>query len=373
MHRDEPLLTPVTVGGLRLNNRVVMSPMTRARAGAAMVPNALMAEYYRQRAGAGLLVTEGTFVSEQAIGWVNAPGIYTDVQQHAWEQVTAAVHAVGGRIFLQLWHCGRASHSSFRADASRGVAPSAVPIRAPSIHAPVGKVPHEIPRALETDEIPRVVQDYCRAAGRAMAAGFDGVELHGANGYLIDQFLQSSINQRTDRYGGSIANRHRFLLEIIDAMAAHVPLERVGVKISPNGNYNDTGSSDYRASFTELARSLSGCGLAYLHVVDGLAFGAHDFGPPMTLAVFRAVYAGTIIGNCGYTLSAANEAIGKGDADLIAFGRPYLSNPDLAERFARHWPLADPPSPKDWYGPGAEGYTNFPNYAASQSAIEPRG
>jgi len=323
-----------------------------------------MAEYYAQRSSAGLLVTEATTISEQAEGWSESPGIYTDEMAEGWKLTTDAVHAKGGVIFLQLWHTGRASHSSFH-QGRLAVAPSAIKINEPYIHTPIGNKPHEDPRALETDEIPRVVEDYNRAAERAKTAGFDGVELHGANGYLIDEFLQSKTNHRTDEYGGSIENRYRFLKEVVEAVTSVWPAHRVGVHLSPNGAYNDTGSPDYREQFTYVAGQLDHFGLAYLHVVDGLAFGFHGLGEPMTLAEFRKVFHGPLIGNCGYTKEAAEKAIAEGYADLISFGRPFISNPDLVERFSNGWPVAELAPMSDWYSPtGAKGYTDFPPYSA---------
>ena len=220
------------------------------------------------------------------------------------------------------------------------------------------------PRALETDEIPRVVEDYRRAAERAKTAGFDGVEIHGANGYLIDEFLQSKTNHRTDEYGGSIENRYRFLKEVVEAVTSVWPAHRVGVHLSPNGAYNDMGSPDYREQFTYVASQLDHFGLAYLHVVDGLAFGFHGLGEPMTLAEFRKVFHGPLIGNCGYTKETAERAIAEGYADLISFGRPFISNPDLVERFSNGWALAEPAPMSDWSSPtGAKGYTDFPPFS----------
>ena len=362
--RPESLLSPFDLHGLPLKNRVVMSPLTRSRASAGRMPNRLMAEYYSQRASAGLLITEATVVSKQGIGWLDSPGIYNDEQAEAWKIVVDAVHAKGCPIFLQLWHCGRASHSSFHDNGELPVAPSAVKLNGDYLHTPEGKQPYETPRALETEEIPGIVEDYRVAAKRALTAGFDGVEIHAANGYLIDQFLQSRTNRRTDRYGGNPENRYRFLDEIVNALLSVWPSIRVGVHLAPNGNFNDMGSADYRETFTCVAERLDQYNLAYLHVVDGLEFGFHELGDPMTLAEFRAVFNGPLMGNCGYTKEKAEDAVRRGAADLVSFGRPYISNPDLVERFANGWPLNPIADPRVWYSVelGAEGYTDFSRY-----------
>ncbi len=322
----------------------------------------MMVRYYGQRAGAGLIITEGTFISRQAIGWMQAPGIYTDKQGADWRAVTEVVHAKGGHIYLQLWHTGRSSHSLLREDRSPGVSSSPIPIRTGHINTPEGKKDYETPRALETFEIPGVVSDYAAAARRAKDAGFDGVEIHSANGYLLDQFLQSVVNQRVDEYGGSIENRARFLLEVADAVIGVWGGEHVGVRLSPNGTYNDVGSPDFREQFLYAATELGKRGLGYLHVMDGLGFGFHQQGEPMTLKEFRAVFPGTIIGNVGYTQATAEDRIASGDADLIAFGRPYITNPDLVERFRHGWPLAKFDDNSHWYTFGPTGYTDYPDY-----------
>lgn len=355
-----PLLQPFTLHDLQLANRVVLAPMTRSRAGVARQPNGLMAEYYAQRSSAGLLITEATTISEEANGWNESPGIYSDAMVEGWKLTTSAVHELGGKIFLQLWHMGRASHSSFHGG-QPAVAPSAIKIDEEYIHTPIGKQPHEVPRALETDEIPRVVEDYRRAAERAKAAGFDGVEVHGANGYLIDTFLQSKSNHRSDAYGGSVENRHRFLDEVVQAVCTVWPASRVGVRLSPNGSFNDMGSADFREQFSYTASQLDRFGLAYLHVMDGLAFGFHQLGEPMTLVEFRGQFHGPLIGNCGYTQATAEQAISAGHADLIAFGRPFISNPDLVDRFRNGWALAADAPVANWYSPiGEQGYTDYP-------------
>jgi N-ethylmaleimide reductase len=356
------LLEPFRLHDLELRNRVVMAPLTRSRSGPDRVPNTTMAEYYAQRSSAGLIVSEATTISPQANGWLESPGIYTDAMEAGWRLITDTVHARGARIFLQLWHMGRASHSDFHGGRPP-VSASAVRISGDGIHTPVGKQPYETPRSLETHEVAAVVADYAAAAARARAAGFDGVEIHAANGYLIDQFLQSKTNLRTDDYGGSIEKRCRFLMDVVTAVSKVWPSRRVGVRISPNGVFNDMGSPNYREQFLHAAAALDRLDLGYLHVVDGLAFGFHKLGEPMTLADFRGVFRGPIVGNCGYTLENAEAAVQEGLADLIAFGRPFISNPDLVERFANGWPLAPMASMTDWYSPtGAKGYTDFPTH-----------
>jgi len=364
---SDVLQTPFDLHGLQLKNRIVMSPLTRSRAGEERMPNALMAEYYAQRASAGLIISEATVVSKQGIGWLNSPGIYSDQQAEAWKMVVEAVRSRGCPIFLQLWHCGRASHSSFHDNRELPVAPSAIKLNGDYIHTPLGKQPYETPHALGTDEIAQIVEDYRAAAKRALAAGFDGIEIHAANGYLIDQFLQSRTNHRTDRYGGSAENRYRFLDEIVNAVLTIWPSVRVGVHLAPNGNFNDMGSPDYRETFSYAAGRLNHYNLAYLHIVDGLEFGFHQLGTPMTLAEFRPLFSGPLIGNCGYTREKAQAAIRSGDTDMISFGRPYISNPDLAERFAHSWPLNPPADMEAWYSVtlGAKGYTDFPRYRES--------
>ncbi len=356
----KPLLTPFKLGDLELANRVVMAPMTRARSGEDRIPNELMAEYYAQRSGAGLILTEATTVSEQGNGWNHSPGIYTDAMIEGWKLTTKAVHAKGSKVFLQLWHTGRASHSDFHGG-ELPVAASAIKIKGDHIHTPKGKKDYETPRALRTDEIPGLIASYKKAAASAKVAGFDGVEIHSANGYLLNTFLESKTNHREDQYGGSIENRSRLLKEVVEAIIEVFPANRVGVRVSPNGAFNDMGSPDYREQHLYNAKQLDQYGLAYLHVMDGLAFGFHELGEPMTLEEFREVFSGPLIGNCGYDLGTANSAIEKGSADLIAIGRPYISTPDLVERYEKGLPLNPDSDQKDWYTPaGKEGYLDFP-------------
>ena len=357
---SEALFEEFNLSGLSLKNRMVLAPMTRARAGKERMPNDLMLEYYAQRASAGLLITEATTISSQANGWNDSPGIYSDEMTSAWKKIVEAVHDKGGRIFLQLWHCGRASHSSFH-NGQPPVAPSAIKLNGEYIHTPEGKQDYETPRALSIEEIPGIVEDYKQAALRAKEAGFDGVEVHSANGYLLDEFLQSKTNHRTDEYGGSVENRFRMLSEVVTAVSQVFPSNRVGVRLSPNGVFNDMGSDDYKEQFSYVAKQLDSFGLAYLHVMDGLAFGFHELGEPMTLSDFRALFSAPIIGNCGYTKESANDAIQRGDADLIAFGRPFISNPDLVRKFKENLELNPEADVSTWYTPaGAEGYTDFP-------------
>jgi N-ethylmaleimide reductase len=369
-NQSRQLLQPFNMHNLTLPNRVVMAPLTRSRAGADRIPNELMAEYYVQRASAGLVITEATSISPQALGWNQSPGIYTDEMANGWRLITEAVHSEGGHVFLQLWHCGRASHSDFH-NGDSPVAPSAIAIKSDDgIHTPVGKKAYEIPRALESDEIPRIVEDYRRAAERAKSAGFDGVEIHSANGYLLDQFLQSKTNHRTDNYGGTIVKRYRLLGEVVDAVTDIFPANRVAVRLAPNGVFNDMGSPDFHEQFTYVAQQLDSFGLAYLHVLDGLAFGYHELGDPMTLREFRNVFRGPLMGNCGSTQDTAEAAIANGAADLIAFGRPFISNPDLVDRFANDWPLAKSADMSTWYSFDEKGYADFPKYVESAATVD---
>ena len=334
--------------------------MTRTRAEADNTPNALMAEYYAQRASAGLLIAEATAVAADAIAWQNMPGAYKEEHVAGWKLVTDAVHAKGGTIFLQIWHPGRATHSTLN-NGKQPVAPSAVRLAGDEIHTPLGKLPYETPRALELDEIKTIIiSQFKQAAEYAKAANFDGIEIHSANGYLLDQFLQSKTNQRSDSYGGSTEKRYQFLKEVVEAVLQVFPAERIGVRLAPNGIFDNMGSPDFREQFIYVASQLDTFGLGYLHVMDGLAFGFHELGEPMTLSEFRKVYSGLLMGNCGYTQASAEAALTAGDADMIAFGRPYIANPDLPERFARNVPLAEDADPSTWYGTAsATGYTDY--------------
>lgn len=361
------IMSPLTMGDLKLKNRLVLAPLTRARC-PTRVPTELNALYYAQRASGGLLISEGTEPSVEGYGWGHSPGIYTDEQAAGWKIVTDAVHKKNGVIFCQLWHLGRQSHSSYHPETKDIVSSSAVAVPdSPSTkatHADGSKVPYEVPRALETKEIPRVVEDFRAAAARAKAAGFDGVEIHGANGYLLDQFCQSCVNSRDDKYGGSFENRARLSMEVIAAIKTVFPANRIGYRISPNGAFGGMGSADNFEFFTYFAAQLAPLGLAYLHVMDGLGFGFHDKCKRVRLMDIRSVYPGIIIGNVGLTKEISEGLIRGGVMDLACFGRLYMSNPDLAERFANDWPLADPAPYPTWWtrNLGAKGYTDWPTY-----------
>jgi len=357
----EALFSPAEFAGKPLKNRIVLAPLTRGRAGETRVPNDLMAEYYQQRASAGMLLTEATVVSAQGNGWVDAPGIYTDEMAEGWKKVVDAVHAQGSQIVLQLWHTGRASHSDFH-NGELPVSASAVKIEGDEVHTPKGKKAYEVPRALSVDEIQNVVADYKKAAERAKAAGFDGVEVHGANGYLINQFLDSRSNQRDDEYGGSVENRFRFFRQVITAVQEVYSADAVGVRISPNGVFNDMGADDYRDTFIYAVKQFAELNVGYVHIMDGLGFGFHDRGEAMTLDDFRGLYSGLIMGNCGHTPEESAAKIDANQADLMAFGRPFITNPDLPDRIRNGWPLAAFDDPTHWYGGGAEGYTDYPAY-----------
>ncbi len=357
------LFDPVTIGDIKLKNRIAMAPMTRSRAGESRIPNDLMAEYYFQRSSSGLLITEATVISPQGIGWIDSPGIYTDAMVDGWRKVTQRVNPTGSHLFLQLWHCGRASHSDFH-NGDLPVSASAVKLNGDQIHTPLGKKDYETPRAMTIDEIEQTKNDYRLAAANAREAGFSGVEVHSANGYLLNQFLDSKTNQRTDPYGGSIENKCRFLLEALGAIFEVLPSQRVGVRLSPNGIFNDMGHQDFRETYLHTIKALAKLNLAYVHIMDGLAFGFHEKGDPMTLAEFRENYNGIIIGNCGYTKEDGEKRLVAGDLDVAAFGRPFISNPDLVERFENGWSLTPFEDMTYWYSGGAKGYTDYLPYQA---------
>lgn len=349
------LLEPSRVGSLKLPNRMVMAPLTRGRAGAPRTANALMAEYYTQRASAGLIVTEGVAISPRGYGWLGSPGIYTDAHVAGWKAVTESVHQKGGRIFLQLWHTGRVSHPDFQ-NGETPIGPSAIAAD-DDTYTPSGKKKYVTPRAMTQRDISEATREFAQAAERAWQAGFDGVEIHAANGYLIDQFIRDGSNQRTDRYGGSVRNRLRLLLEVTEAVARVVPVDRLGVRLSPTNPYNDMRDADPAATFTQAAQALNGFGLAYLHIVDAVAESPAQ--EPLRVAPrMRAVFDGPLILNEGYDAVTGAAALAAGEADLIAYGRHFLANPDLVERFRRGARL-NAPDPSTFYTEGSKGYTDY--------------
>ena len=332
------------------------------------IPNEIQAEYYEQRASAGLVITEATAISEEGYGWRNVPQIVTDAEVEGWKKVVDRVHAKGGKIYLQLWHMGRTAHSSFHPATNRSVSASNIAADVKTKNSRMEEVDAEVPHAMTVEEIQSTIQDFVAACKQCKKAGFDGVEIHGANGYLIDQFLQSCSNDRTDKYGGSMENRLRFLKEIIQAIvdSGSYPANRIGVRISPNGNFGSMGSEDNYEMFTLVAKELNPFGLAFLHVLDGLGFGYHAKAKVVRVADIRKHFDGIIICNIGLTKDTAEGMIRSGAADMAAFGRLYISNPDLPERFANNWPVEEPAAYPTWWGPtGAAGYTDFPTYTAS--------
>ncbi len=349
---SKTLFDPITVGAWNLPNRIFMAPLTRARGGNKRVPNALMAEYYRQRSAAGLILTEATSVTPMGVGYADTPGIWSDEQVEGWKQITKAVHDAGGRIAVQLWHVGRISDPLFL-DGETPVAPSAI---RPAGHVSLVRPEKEFvtPRALATDEIPVIVEAYRKGAENALAAGFDGVEVHGANGYLLDQFLQDSTNHRTDEYGGSIENRARLMLEVADAAISVWGADRVGMHLAPRGDAHDMGDSDPLATFTYVARELGHRKIAFICAREAL--GDNRIGPQL-----KQVFGGVYVANEKFTRESGNTVLAAGEADAVAFGVPYIANPDLIERFRLGAPL-NPPIPEKFYSSGPEGYTDYPTY-----------
>ena len=348
------LFNPLKIGALTLPNRILLAPLTRTRADAGHMPNALMAEYYSQRATGGLLITECTMVAPGTSAFINEPGIYNDAQIAGWKKVTEAVHAKGGRIFMQIWHAGRAAHPDMN-DGVATVSSAAIAIDGET-HTPKGKVPNAVPQALTVEEIPAIVAAYAQGAKNAIAAGFDGVEVHGANGYLIDQFLRDTPNQRTDGYGGSLENRARFLFEVLTAVTAAIGADKVGLRLSPLNSYNSMKDSDPIALITFLAEKLNAFHLAYLHVMRADFFGAQKGD---VLTVTREKYQGVLVGNMGYSAEEAEAAIAAGTLDAVAFGTAFLANPDLPARIKTKAAL-NTPDQSTFYSPGAKGYTDYP-------------
>ncbi|MBO9354647.1 N-ethylmaleimide reductase [Bordetella petrii] len=367
------LFDPIAAGDLQLANRVVMAPLTRNRAPRA-VPTDLMVTYYTQRASAGLIITEGTAITHQAQGYADVPGLYSAEQLAGWKRVVDAVHAAGGKIVVQLWHVGRISHTSLQPGQGAPVAPSAVQANAKTylVHEDGSGefVPTSEPRALQLDELPGIVEDYRRAARAAIDVGFDGVELHAANGYLLDQFLRSGSNRRTDAYGGSIENRARLLVEVMDAITGEIGAGRAAIRLSPVTPANDSSDPHPQPLFEYVARKLADYGLAYVHVIEGATGGARDFqqgDQPFDYAALRQAYRqaggkGAWMVNNDYNANLAERNIETGQADLVAFGKPFIANPDLVRRLREQGPLNEPDK-GTFYGGGAKGYVDYPALA----------
>lgn len=368
------LFDPITFGAIAAPNRIVMAPLTRNRSPGA-VPGELVAEYYAQRASAGLLITEGTAISHQGQGYADVPGLYAPEQLAGWRRVTDGVHEAGGRIVTQLWHVGRISHETLQPGGGKPVAPSAIRAKSKTyLINPDGTgafAETSEPRALDLGEIPGILDDYrCAAKAAVEEAGFDGVEIHAANGYLVDQFLRSGSNQRTDAYGGSIENRARFLFEVVDAVTAGAGAGRVGIRLSPVTPANDASDPDPQPLFEHIARGLASRGLAFIHVIEGATGGPRDYRQgehDFDYAAFKAAYrdaggTGAWIVNNGYDAALAKQAVESGAADLVAFGKLYIANPDLVERLKKGLPLNEPDK-ATFYGGGAKGYTDYPSAA----------
>ena len=367
MSTPTKLFEPFKLGPITLPNRFVMAPLTRNRALAGLVPNPLAIEYYGQRASAGLLVTEASQVSQQGQGYQDTPGIYSKEQVAGWRKVTDRVHARGGRIFIQLWHVGRISHTSLQPDGGAPVAPSAIRARGKTY---VGGTFADVsdPRALALEELPGIIESFRRGAANAIAAGFDGVEVHGANGYLLDQFAKDGTNKRSDAYGGSIENRARLMLEVTEAVTAEVGAERTGIRISPVTPSNDISDSHPQPLFDYIVDHLTALKLVYMHVIEGATGGARDIAP-FDYASLRRRFDGAYIANNGYDFELATKVLAVGDADLIAFGKPFLANPDLVERLKRGAPL-NAPDKATFYGGGAKGYTDYPVLGEAMDAAQ---
>ncbi|WP_454622463.1 alkene reductase [Bradyrhizobium cenepequi] len=359
------LFQPVRLGPYKLANRIVMAPLTRSRAGDDGVPRPIMREYYAQRASAGLIIAEGTNISQQGRGYALTPGLYTNTQVEGWRSVTEAVHARGGCIFPQLWHVGRVSHPSLQPDGALPVAPSAIRPEATSYTAE-GFQPCVTPRALATDEIALVIEQYRRAARNALAAGFDGVEIHAANGYLIEQFLRDSTNRRTDAYGGSRENRARFLIEVTEAVAEICGGQKVGIRLSPVASVNGSAlDSDPASTYSYVVERLNAIGLAYIHVIEGETQGSREVQGGFDLQVLRRAFKGCYMANNGYNRELALDACRRNRADLISFGRLFIANPDLVERL-RIGATLNVPDRATFFGGGTAGYTDYPTLTAEE-------
>jgi N-ethylmaleimide reductase len=367
MSTTTKLFEPFKLGPISLPNRLVMAPLTRNRALAGLVPNPLAVEYYGQRASAGLLVSEATQVSQQGQGYQDTPGIYSKEQVAGWRKVTDRVHERGGRIFLQLWHVGRISHTSLQPNNGAPVAPSAIRAKGKTF---VGGTFADVsePRALSLQEIPGIIESFRKGAANALAAGFDGVEVHGANGYLLEQFAKDGTNKRSDAYGGSIENRAKLMLEVAKAVAAEAGPNRTGIRISPVTPANDISDSDPQPLYDYIVDQLSALKLVYLHVVEGATGGPRDIAP-FDYGSLRKRFKGAYIANNGYDFELANKVLAADAADLIAFGKPFLANPDLVERLKRGAPL-NAPDKATFYGGGAKGYTDYPVLGDSLQAAQ---
>ncbi|MBK0400923.1 alkene reductase [Limibaculum sp. M0105] len=358
MSGTDALFQPISIGAIDARNRVLMAPLTRNRAQADATPKAMAVDYYRQRASSGLIITEATQVSAMGKGYIDTPGIHEPAHVEAWRKVTDAVHAAGGKIVLQMWHVGRISHTSLLPGGAAPVAPSAIRARTQTF-TQNGFEDVSEPRALGTDEIPGLVADFVRAAKNAIAAGFDGVEVHAANGYLLDQFLREGINQRTDAYGGSVENRIRLVVEVTEAVAAAIGAERVGVRVSPFSNFNDIPTEGAEETFAALYPALDRLSLAYLHVVEDGEGSPQTEAEAQALERLRPLWSGVYVANGKFDAARAADWIGRGRADAVSFGRPFIANPDLPERFQRGAAL-NQPDKATFYGGGAKGYTDYP-------------
>jgi N-ethylmaleimide reductase len=364
MSGKEIMFTPIKLGSIELKNRLVMAPLTRMRALAGDVPNPLAKTYYAQRASAGLIITEATQISPLGMGYPATPGIYSAEQTAVWKEIVAAVHAKGGSIVAQLWHVGRISHSSLHPEQGLPEAPSAIAPAGQTYGADWKLHDYETPKAMTTEDIARLLKEYQLAAQNAKQAGFDGVEIHAANGYLLDQFLQDKTNHRSDQYGGSIENRLRLLGEVINSVATVFPSDRIGVRLSPYGMFNDIGDSDPVALFGAAIQKLNSCNLAYVHMIEprSTTAGGNDElnqDAPVTSELFRKAYQGKFISAGGYDQAMGEQVLEVGLADAVAYGRLYISNPDLVERFKGNAPL-NPYKRATFYGGGEAGYTDYP-------------
>jgi N-ethylmaleimide reductase len=354
------LFQPTRIGAIETRNRIAMAPLTRNRARAGNVPGPLTVEYYRQRASAGLIITEATQVCPEGQGYLDTPGIHSPEQVAGWRRITESVHAAGGRIVLQLWHVGRVSHVSLQPEGRAPVAPSAIKARTKT-YLKGGFDNVSAPRALAIEEIPGIVEAFAQGARNAIAAGFDGVEVHGANGYLIDQFLRDGTNQRTDAYGGGIENRSRLLFEVMQAVATAAGPDRTGVRLSPVTPANDAADSDPQPLFEHAVQRIAALGLAFVHLIEGSTGGPRDYAP-FDYEALRRRFPGAWIVNNGYTREMAMAAVDEGRADMVAFGKPFISNPDLVRRLRENLPWA-PLDKATLYGGGEKGYIDYPTAA----------